>query len=45
MLCYWSMPLSAVDNMLAGDADANVSFTKNVYIKIVVLCIIVDGKL
>ena len=29
MLCYWSMPLSAVDDMLAGDADANISFTKN----------------
>ena len=30
MVCYWSMPLNAVDNMLAGDADANVSLTKNV---------------
>ena len=25
-LCYWNMPMSAVDDMLAGDADANVFF-------------------
>ena len=32
MLCYWNMPLSAVDDKLAGDADGNDSFTEDVWI-------------